>query len=446
MAVEPKRSVGVNYWRLWSATVISNFGDGLSAVAYPWLASAVTRDPVAIAWTGIARFLPWLLFTLPAGAITDRIDRRRLVAWMDVIRTFLTVFVGIFVLAGQDGLTSPDQIAAGTADPPANAVGFLAMLYITGFLFGLAEVFRDNAAQTILPSIVQPSQLEKANGRLWGAESIMNSFVGPPVGGVLLAVAFSLPFFVDAGSFALAAGLVFLLVGQFKPKTANRTNTSIRSEIREGVSWLWRHSLLRPMALILGFQNGLNNVAMATLVLFIQEILHLGAAQYGLMLSSFAVGSVVGSFTASKVSEKLGSGTSLYFTLGASAIVLIVTGATSSPVVVWILFAVSSYVGTLWNVITVSLRQTIIPDNLLGRVNSFYRLMGWGTIPIGMFLGGLIVDITEALTNRDLGLRMPFYLAGAVYVVLFFYSLPRLTTAKMEAAREEAVRRKEQES
>ena len=200
------------------------------------------------------------------------------------------------------------------------------------------------------------------------------------------------------------------------------------------------------MALILGFQNGLNNVAMATLVLFIQEILHLGAAQYGLMLSSFAVGSVVGSFTASKVSEKLGSGTSLHFTLGASAIVLIVTGATSSPVVVWILFAVSSYVGTLWNVITVSLRQTIIPDNLLGRVNSFYRLMGWGTIPIGMFLGGLIVDITEALTNRDLGLRMPFYLAGAVYVVLFFYSLPRLTTAKMEAAREEAVRRKEQES
>jgi len=446
MAVEPKRRLGANYWRLWSATVISNFGDGLSAVAYPWLASAVTRDPLAIAWTGIARFLPWLLFTLPAGAITDRIDRRRLVAWMDVIRTLLTVFVAIFVLAGQNGLASPDQIAAGTADPPANAVGFLAMLYITGFLFGLAEVFRDNAAQTILPSIVQPWQLEKANGRLWGAESIMNSFVGPPVGGVLLAVAFSLPFFVDAGSFALAAGLVFLLVGQFKPKTANRANTTLRSEIREGVSWLWRHSLLRPMALILGFQNGLNNVAMATLVLFIQEILDLGAAQYGLMLSSFAVGSVVGSFTASKVSEKLGSGTSLYFTLGASAVVLIVTGATSSPVVVWILFAVSSYVGTLWNVITVSLRQTIIPDNLLGRVNSFYRLMGWGTIPIGMFLGGLIVDITEALTNRDLGLRMPFYLAGAVYVVLFFYSLPRLTTAKMEAAREEAVRRKEQES
>jgi MFS family permease len=446
MAVEPKGSLGVNYWRLWSATVISNFGDGLSAVAYPWLASAITRDPVAIAGTGIARFLPWLLFTLPAGAITDRVDRRRLVAWMDVIRTFLTVFVAIFVLAGQHGLASPDEIAAGTADPPANAVGFLAMLYITGFLFGLAEVFRDNAAQTILPSIVQPSQLEKANGRLWGAESIMNSFVGPPVGGVLLAVAFSLPFFVDAGSFALAAGLVFLLGGQFKPKTFDRTDTSIRSEIREGVSWLWRHSLLRPMALILGFLNGLNNVAMATLVLFIQEILDLGAAQYGLMLSSFAVGSVVGSFTASKVSEKLGSGTSLYFTLGASAVVLIVTGATSRPVVVWILFAVSSYVGTLWSVITVSLRQTIIPDHLLGRVNSFYRLMGWGTIPIGMFLGGLIVDITEALTNRDLGLRMPFYLAGAVYVVLFFYSLPRLTTAKIEAAREEAVRRKEQES
>lgn len=102
MAVEPNRSLGANYWRLWSATVISNFGDGLSAVAYPWLASAVTRDPVAISWTGIARFLPWLLFTLPAGAVTDRIDRRRLVAWMDVIRTFLTVFVAIFVLAGQN--------------------------------------------------------------------------------------------------------------------------------------------------------------------------------------------------------------------------------------------------------------------------------------------------------------------------------------------------------
>ena len=208
--------LGLNYWRLWIASVISNLGDGISAVAYPWLASAVTRDPVHIALVGVATRLPWLLFSLPAGVITDRVDRRRLVVIMDALRAMVTIGVALAVLAFQSELASPELIATGQADPPARAGLLLAVLYVSATLFGIAEVLRDNAAQTLMPSIVDKENLEKANGRLWGAEMLTNSFVGPPLGGFLLAVAFALPFFVDAGTFAVAAAMVVFLTGSFR--------------------------------------------------------------------------------------------------------------------------------------------------------------------------------------------------------------------------------------
>src|SRR5262245_9115548 len=110
--------LGRNYWKLWTASVISNFGDGVSLIAYPWLASAVTRDPVQIALVAVATRIPWLVFTLPAGVITDRVDRRRLVAWMDVVRFVITLGVAFLVLAAQDQLASPEAIADGSAAPP----------------------------------------------------------------------------------------------------------------------------------------------------------------------------------------------------------------------------------------------------------------------------------------------------------------------------------------
>lgn len=430
-----RQRLGTGYWRLWTASVVSNLGDGVAGVAYPWLASAVTRDPLQIALIGVANRLPWLLFTLPAGVITDRLDRRKLIVAMDAFRFLLTLTVAVIVFAGRAGFASPEEIAAGSAAPPPGALGYLLMLYVASLLFGFAEVLRDNAAQTLLPAIVDKQLLEKANGRMWGAEMVMNSFVGPPLGGLLIAASFSLPFFFDAGTFAIGAALIFLISGSFRARAPDSSPVAWRTEISEGVRWLWNHQLLRSMAIVLGIMNGMLSMAMATYVLFVQEILGLEAAQFGLLLTAGAAGGVLGSLLAAKLSLKLGSGIALFTTLAGEAVTMAITGGTSSAVVVWSMFAIGSFLGVLWNVITVSLRQTIIPDRLLGRVNSVYRLFGWGMMPVGMLLGGAIVTVTESLAGRSIGLRMPFYVGAAINVALFVFALPRLNTQRIDEAR-----------
>ncbi len=439
------RTLGLNYWKLWVASVISNFGDGVATVAYPWLASAVTRSPVHIALVTVATRLPWLLFTLPAGVITDRVDRRLLVAWMDVIRFVLTFGVALIVLASQANLSSPETVASGTASVPANSDLLLLVIYLGAILLGTAEVLRDNSAQTLMPAIVDETDLEKANGRLWGAEMVMNSFVGPPVAGLLLAVAFSLPFFVDAATFAISAALIFTLAGQFRPKGSagdlsrgDEGAASFWEEMKEGVRWLWGHELFRPMAIALGVMNGAFAMALSTYVLFAQEILDLDAAAFGAVLTAGAAGGVLGSVLASGISKRIGQGASLFAAVLVGAATLLITGLTSSAWVVWAMFAIGSFFGVLWNVITVSLRQALIPDRMLGRVNSVYRLFGWGMMPIGSLVGGALVAATDPLLGREWALRLPFLFAFALHAGLFFYALPRLNSSKIEDARRSA--------
>jgi MFS family permease len=435
------KPLGANYWRLWLASVISNFGDGLSTVAYPWLASAVTRDPIHIALVAVATRLPWLVFTLPAGVITDRVDRRRLVAWMDVLRTFLTLGVGFVVFASQDQLSTPDAIASGAAALPESSGVLLVAIYVTALLLGTAEVLRDNSAQTLMPAIVDEENLDKANGRLWGGEMVMNSFAGPPVAGLLLAVAFSLPFFIDAGTFAVSAALIFTIGGQFRAKAASADDRevvvrpSFWEELKEGVRWLWGHELFRPMAIALGVMNGVLAMTFALYVLFAQEILGLDATGFGAVLTAGAAGGVLGSFTASAISKRLGQGLSLFTTIIAEVVTLVVTGLTSSALVVWLMFALGSLTGMIWNVITVSLRQSLIPDDKLGRVNSVYRFVGWGMMPIGSILGGVVVTVGEPVLGREWALRAPFLIAAGISLALFFYVLPRLSSARIARAR-----------
>ncbi|MDH3463763.1 MAG: MFS transporter [Acidimicrobiia bacterium] len=435
-----KEKLGVNYWKLWTASVVSNFGDGVSLIAYPWLASAVTRNPFHIAMVGVATRIPWLFFSLPAGVITDRVDRRKLVGSMDLIRFVVTSGVAVAVLTSQGNLASIDDIAAGVGQLPSNAGFLLAVIYAAALLMGIAEVLRDNSAQTLLPSIISKGNLERANGRLWGAEMIMNSFAGPPASGFLLAVAFSLPFFVDAGTFAVAAALLFTISGNFKPKVdpdvTVGTKRSFTGELKEGVRWLWGHPLFKPMAIALGVINALFTMAGATYVLFVQEILELDAAQFGVLMTAGAAGGVLGSLVASKISERIGQGASLFLAILVSGLALSVTGLTSSATVVWIMFAIQSVFVVLWNIITVSLRQALIPDSLLGRVNSVYRFLGWGMMPIGAILGGALVVVMEPLAGREWALRIPFLVAAGAHLLLFVYVLPKLNSTRIAEARQ----------
>lgn len=442
-------TLGKNYWKLWTASVTSNLGDGVVAIAYPWLASAVTRNALLIALIAIAQRLPWLVFSLPAGVFTDRVDRRRIMTVTSVFRAILTLVVAIVVYLNQDSLPPVGAVASG-ADGTPNAMVYGTLL-VSALLFGLAEVLYDNAAQTILPSIVEPEGLEKANSRLWGAEIVMNQFVGPPLGSLLIGIAFALPFLFDAGTFAIAAALIFSLSGSFKVDRQEPTTREIRpgfwEEIKEGFRWLWANPLLRPMAIILGFLNGIGSIVFATLVLFAQEALNVTTTTFAILMMAGAAGGVAGSLLAPRISEKIGSGTSLFLTLISQSLAVLIVGLATHWGLVWVMYFVIAFTGVLWNVITVSLRQTIIPDRLLGRVNSVYRFFAWGMIPIGLAIGGLLVNGAEAAgMDRVMALRLPYFVSAAALFIVFLWGAPQLTTEKIETARADGLEAKRRDS
>jgi MFS family permease len=430
--------LGASYWKLWSATAISNLGDGVSMVAYPWLASAITRSPILIALAAVASRLPWLIFTLPAGVITDRFDRKKIIVAMDAARGFLTVFVAVMVYWKADSLPKLNELTNIT-DIATNWPLYIVAI-TASFLFGCAEVLRDNTAQTFMPSVVKEEQLEKANGQMWSAESLTNSFIGPPLGSFLIAIAVFVPFFFDAASFFVAVALLSTITTITKPITnvesaKPKVKPNFRAEIKEGFDWLWSHELLRPMAIILGSMNGISSLGGAAFILFAQEILHTSVLEFAILGTSGAIGGIIGGIYGPKIAKKIGSGPSLFLTLLIMPIFEIAIGFVSSWEVVWLLSGITTIFAVLWNVITVSLRQSIIPTHLLGRVNSVYRFFAWGTIPIGLLIGGGLITLMEHFTSREWALRTPYFVTGALGFIILAFAAPRLTTAKIEAAR-----------
>jgi len=432
--------LGVAYYKLFAASTVSNIGDGIGTIAYPWLASAVTRNGFLIALVAVIQRLPWLFFSLPAGVITDRNDRRVLMIGANWVRAILTLLVAITVVARQGDLLGPDELDA-AATPSADFLLYGLVLVAT-LLLGMAEVLHDNAAQTFMPAVVRPAHLERANGRLWSAEMVANTFVGPPLAAGLLVIAFAVPFFVDAMSFAVAAVLVTLIHPSTMVRSTAPTPVEDRrpwkEELAEGFRWLWRHDLFRPMAVILGLLNLLGTLAMATLVLYGQEVLGTSPTEFAILSTGGAIGGVVGGWSASRVAERIGSGPSLGVTLAGGGVITIAIGLSSLWPIVWTLFAVFTFTAVLWNVITVSLRQTVIPNELLGRVNSVYRFFAWGMMPLGALLAGATVAIAETITTRETALRLPWIISGLAHFVLFAFARTRLTTEKMERARADA--------
>jgi MFS family permease len=427
-----RRSLGASYRKIFTASVVSNLGDGMSTIAYPWLASAVTRNPVLIACVMVAQRLPWLVFTLPAGVITDRVDRRRAMVAMDGCRAALTMLVAFAVLGTQGSLPGPDELD--TVD--GTRTGLYLVVVVATLLLGMAEVLRDNSAQTILPAVVDADQLEHANGRMWSAEAVANTFLGPPLGSLLLGVALALPLFVDAASFFVAAALVATIPGSFRAaRVDDHPAEHWRVELKQGVRWLWHHELLRPMAIILGVMNAASMASFSTFVLFAQEVMDIGPFLFSIIGFGGALGGIVGGALASRLSQRYGSGTCLALVLLTSATTAGVIGLVATWPVVIVMFTIQSLVGILWNVITVSLRQTIIPEHLLGRVNSVYRFFAWGMMPIGAALGGLTVTVVDAVASRDWALRATWLLNAAIHLALWSFGRAKLTTAKIEAAR-----------
>lgn len=408
-------AINKNYRLLFSATAISNLGDGISALAFPWLATLITRDPMLIALVAAATRLPWFLFAIPAGVITDRGNRQRLMVQADILRLLLTLGVVALILSGP-ALPLPDS--------DGQAFTLILGLCAAAFLLGSAEVIRDNAAQTALPSIVDKEHLEVANGQMWSIEQIMGQFAGPPLAGLLIAYAVPLPFAVDAVTFAIAAWCVWLIA--MPARTAVKLPNGFWQQMREGMAWIYAHKLILRLAIMLGALNMMHMVAFTVLVLFSQEILELGPAGYGTLLTAGAAGGVIGGIIAPRITSRLGVEASVVIALLVFSAEYLAIYLTSNTYVVATALFVGMLAAVSWSVVTVSLRQRTIPDELLGRVNSIYRFIGWGTMPVGSLIGGGLVALFEPELGRETALRLPFLVSAIGGFGLFVYGLFKL--------------------
>ncbi|MCF1707948.1 MFS transporter [Tabrizicola sp. J26] len=399
------------FQRFVAASGLTNLADGVATVAWGWAASLLTRDPLMISLVPIALRLPWFLFALPAGIVTDRMDRRQLILRMDVLRAL--AFAGAAVAMV---LTVPLPLAprSGVSEPVLFGV-----IMAAAFIVGIAEVFRDNAAQTMLPAMVGRSDLERANGRLWSVEMVGNSLLGPALGAFLIAAAVPLPFGANALAYGLAIVLVASVVGRFRPEGASQRNW--KRELSEGWHFLRDAPLLRLLAVITGVWNLLFQMTTVALLLHAQENLGLGARGYGLVLAGGAVGGVLAGFTAEWFVRRFGPGAVARWSLFASAPAFLGMALAPGGWTLALVLGLFEYTGILWNTVSVSYRQRSIPDQLLGRVNSLYRLLAWGMMPVGLALSGVIVRFAETLMPRDTALSMPFYVAaaGGIALVLF---------------------------
>lgn len=404
-----------NFRLLFSATAVSNLGDGISALAFPWLATLITRDPLLIAAVAAATRLPWLLFSLPAGVITDQMDRQRLMVGADVLRMILTLGVIGLILSAP-----PFPMVDGAAQ----ALPLIASLCAAAFLLGSAEVVRDNAAQTALPSVVNKDDLERANGQLWSIEQIMGQFIGPPVAGVLIALAVPAPFVVDAATFGIAAFLVWQIA--MLPRMHIKPTTGFWTQMREGVDWMRTQPLILRLALMLGVLNFVVMMSATMLVLLSQEIMGLGATGHGFLLTAGAAGGVLGGMFGPKLVSRFGAQKCVLGALATFPIPFILLALTSNAYLAGAALFLEMAAGMTWNVVTVSLRQRLIPDALLGRVNSIYRFFGWGSIPLGALFAGLMVSTLEHPLGRETALRMPYVFGAFVCIGLAIYGTARL--------------------
>jgi MFS family permease len=378
------------FLRLLTASGLSNLADGVLAVALPLVAIRLTRSPAAIAGLTVVATLPWLVFSLVAGALADRFDRRRMMALANLGRGLVAA---VLVLT----------VARGSLD--------LATLYVVAFALGMIETLADTAAQTVLPRLVGPSQLTRANGRLYAVELGANQFVGPPLGGTLVALGAAVAL-ASPALLWLLAGLILLRLPAI-PSAARAPGATMRSDIAEGLRFLAGHRVLRRFAVMVGGFNFASSAAFAVFVLFAVgpgSTLGLSEPAFGALLTAAAFGSLAGSAVAARLERRLGPIRLITLTVPGSALLVMAPGLTTD---VWLIggaFAVGGVSVVAWNVVTVSLRQRITPDRLLGRVNSAYRLLAWGTRPLGALAGGALAELA--------GLRTVFLTMGVLALAL----------------------------
>jgi MFS family permease len=399
-----KPRLGADFGRLWLASAVTNVGDGVTLAAGPLLVASLTDDPALVGAAVFAQQLPWLLFSLISGAYVDRLDRRRLVVAVNLFRG--AVIGGLAVAVWAD--------AAG-----------LVLVYLTFFLLGTAETLADNASIALLPATVAKDQLSRANARLVATHLVGNQLVGPPFGAWLFVLVVALPFGFNAATFVVAALLIATLRWRPAADAPAPSRRSLRSDIGEGVRWLWGHRAMRTLAVSICLMNITFMSAFAILVLYARERLGLDEVGYGWLLAAVAVGGLIGSAVVSRLEERFGAPAVLRIGFVIETLTHLVLALTTTWWVAELTLVVFGVHAAVMGVIMMSVRQRVVPEGLLGRVQSVYYLFSIGGSALGALLGGVLA--------RALGITGPFWVAFVV-MTLFTAAVWRVYTASAFAS------------
>ncbi|AKA03324.1 antibiotic transporter [Streptomyces noursei ZPM] len=359
---------GGGFGRLWSAAVVSAFGDALRGTALPLLAHALTADPLLIALVTACGFAPWLLFGLLGGAVADRVDQRRAMWAVDLLRGLL---MGGFALA----------VAAGAA-----GIGLLLAL---AFALTTLQTLFDNAATALLPAVVPRAALTAANARLMTGQEVVRRFVGGPVAPVLIGVSVALPFLADAATYLLAAALVASLRTGAPPRPPAVAGRTLRREMAEGLRALRGDRVLRGFCLSVALGNVGLGALIAELVVVVKDWLGAGDFGYVAVTTGYGAGTVLGGLLAGRVIAALGGQLRTLLLAGAVQTVVLVGFGTVR--VLWsaaLALALFGFAGTVWNVLETTLVQQRAPEAMLGRISSAFRTVSIAGTPVGALLGG----------------------------------------------------------
>ena len=401
MSKSERPRFGSAFKKLWSASAASNAADGLLRTAAPLLAVTLTKDPFLISALGALIMLPWLFFAIPIGGLVDRFNRRQLLAIANTVRLSAAALLAVTV--GFDLITLP-------------------ILFLATFIFGVGEVLYDTTIQSMIPQVLEKSQLDKGNAQLQVTSVTLGEMIGAPLSGLLFAASIGLPFLFGSVGVLLAGILILTIPKSFSihevDAEAKQAQTGFWSDIRFGIKYLYEHKLLLNLVLLTSTLGFLYSAANSTLVLFMTETLAAPVAIFGFLFAAGATGALLGAIIAPKISEKLGRSETLAIAIVLAGLLIVLQGLSPNYWALAIISVGSSVVITIWNILLMSIYHQVIPTELFGRIHGTRRTLVWGLMPIGSLVGGLIAIID---------LRLPFFIGGSLsfLVALLGYKFVR---------------------
>jgi MFS family permease len=389
--VAPAR-LGRSFRWLLAATVVNNVGDGIAISAGPLLVASQTRDPFLVSMALLSEYLPVLLFGVLGGAIADRVDRRRMVVAVNLLRALVLVLLVATIVSGNVNI---------------------AAVLVALFVLGTAETFADSASSTLLPGLVARDDLGIANARMQGAFLLTNQLLMPPVGAFLFAVGMALPFATNAACFALGALLISRVTTSARAELRERS--SLRAEMAEGIRWLVAHPPMRTLALTIFAFNVTYGAAWSVLVLYAGERLGMNEVGFGLLTTAVAVGGVVGIASYGRLERRFSLADIMRVGLMIETVTHLVLALTTSSAVALATLVVFGTHAFVWGTTSTVVRQRAVPDALLGRVGGVYRVAIMGGLVIGTPIGGLLA--------RTFGITAPFWFgfAGSALLVAILW-------------------------